>query len=163
MKPPLDTRSLDPARVFRPAPETVRWTHLEAVQAVAEQLYPYPTPEFPHLRTFVNEPEVNQRVFTNYGRELTPDIVALEWPEHIVKIVAEVATPGMLTTEDAWEAWLPESRLQDVAFYLYVPAGYLKPFRLLLKDAGIKRKDVTLRTWRRIVGLRMLDIAFIDD
>jgi hypothetical protein len=159
MKPPLDSRVLDPARVLRPSPLYLEQLHVEVVQDIAEQLFAFPTPEFPHFRTFVNEPEVTQRIFTNYGRDLAPDIVVLEWPERIVRIVAEVATINLLTPDEAKDHWLPESRLEGVAFYLYVPAGYLEQAKVLLKEAGIRKKDVGLRTWRRVVGLRSLDIA----
>jgi hypothetical protein len=161
MKPPLDTRSIDPARVLRPSASTLHATQVATVKSLAAQLYPFPTPEFPHLRTFVNQPQATQTVFTNYGHELTPDIVVLEWPEKLVRMVGEVTTPYLLTPDNAFDVWLPESRLEGVAFYLYAPAGYVKPVKLLLRDAGIQSKDVGLRTWRRIVGLRQIDVAVI--
>lgn len=162
LKPPLDTRILDPARVLKPSPEYAHIVHADLVKEVVKQLFAYPTPEYPHLRTFTNDPEVTQRIFTNYGRELVPDIVVVEWPERVVSIVAEVANTDQLTADEALDRWLPESRLDGVAFYLYAPAGYLKLAKLLLKDAGVGKKDVSLRTWRRMVGLRTLDIAYMD-
>jgi hypothetical protein len=159
VRPPLDTRVLDPARLFKPEPETLHSVHAAVVRDIAAHYYTYPNPEYPHFRTVLNEPEVTQIVYTNYGRELTPDIVVLEWPERVVKILGEVATIDLLTPDNAREVWLPESRLEQVAFYLYIPAGYLKEAKLLLKEAGIKKKDVGLRTWRRIVGMHRPEIV----
>lgn len=143
--------------LFRPSPSTLREQHLQAVQNIAEQLFPFPTPEYPHFRTFVNEPEVTQKVFTNYGNELAPDIVVLQWPEKIPVMVAEVVTEDMLTDENAEKVWAVESRLDGVRFFLYVPAGYAKQAKELVKKHKIK--DVDLRTWRNILGLRTIDVA----
>jgi len=159
IKPPLDTRLIDPSRELLPDPKTVERTHDEVVSYIAEELYQFPTPEYPHFRTTINVPEAQQRIFTNYGRELIPDIVVLEWPERIVRIIGEVAVPQDLTMDTALDQWLPESRLVDVAFYLYLPAGFLKQAKVLLKDAGIKKKDVGLRTWRRLARMGAPDIA----
>jgi hypothetical protein len=159
MKPPLETRWIDPAVALKPDPLSSILTHIEVVNDIAEQLYPFPTPEFPHFRTIVNRPDVTQTVFTNYGHELVPDIVALEWPERVLRIVAEVATVDAMTIDYATERWWPESRLEGVAFYLYVPAGYLQLARALIREAGIKKKDVGLRSWRRIQLAGGVDIA----
>lgn len=154
-------RALPVEEILRPSAASLRRQHVEAVQAIAEQLFPFPTPEFPHFRTFVNEPEVTQRIFTTLGRELTPDIVVLEWPERKPRMVAEVLTPDLLTEGNAREVWLPESRLKDVTFFLYLPAGYLEEGKRLLKAAGIKRKNVQLRTWRRLVGQNRMDVVML--
>jgi hypothetical protein len=138
---------------------TTERTHDEVVLSIADILYQFPTPEYPHFRTTINVPEAQQRIFTNYGRELIPDIVVVEWPERMVRIIGDVAVPQDLNMDKALDQWLPESRLVDVAFYLYVPAGYLKHARLLLKEAGIKKQDVGLRTWRRLARMGAPDIA----
>ena len=70
--------------------------HTLAVQNIAEELFPFPTPEFPHFRTFVNEPESQQKIFSNYGNDLDPDIVVLQWPEKLPVMVAEVVELGAL-------------------------------------------------------------------
>jgi hypothetical protein len=88
--------------------------------------------------------------------------VVVEWPERILRIVGEILTPELLTRENAMDVWLPESRLEGVAFYLYVPMGYLDDARKLLKEAGIRRMDVTLRTWRHQPGLKRIDIAMFN-
>src|SRR5690606_8170254 len=104
-----------------------------------------------------NEPEVEQTIFTNYGHELAPDIVVLQWPEKIPVMVAEVVTEEMLTDENAQNVWSVEARLEGVQFFLYVPAGRAKAAKALLKKHKIK--NVALRTWRNITGLRTIDVA----
>lgn len=131
--------------------------HALAVQNIAEELFPFPTPEYPHFRTFVNEPEAVQKIFTNYGTELEPDIVVLQWPEKLPIMVAEVVTEDMLTEEMAKNVWAVEARLDGVAFFLYVPSGKASDAKKLLKQAKIK--NVKLRTWRNNAGLRTIDVA----
>lgn len=142
-----------------PAKTTCRHNHEIAVRNIVEELYAFPTPEYPHFFTFVNVPEVQQRIFTNYGRELAPDIVVLQWPEKQPVIIGEVVTPDMLTEENAQNVWAVEANLEGVQFYLYVPAGHLQEVKRLLKKAKIKEKDVGMRTWRNIVGLETVDVA----
>lgn len=157
MRERIDERWTNADELLRPSSKSFREAHLSAVREIAEQLFSYPTAEFPHHRTFVNEPEPEQKVFTNYGRELAPDIVVVEWPERIVRIVAEVLTLDMLTAENAREVWSPEANLVGVQLYLYVPSGHVAEARKLLRKAGVK--DVKLRTWRHITGLKMMDVA----
>jgi hypothetical protein len=152
----VDERELSGA-LLRPSTKTHREAHLQAVQNIAEQLFPFPTPEYPHFRTFVNEPEVEQKIFTNYGNELEPDIVVLQWPEKLPVMVAEVVTPDMLRDDLAENVWAVEARLNGVKFFLYVPAGQASQAKALLKKHRIK--DVALRTWRNITGLRTVDVA----
>ena len=153
----IDERQIH-SRMSRPSEQSYAEAHLLAVRNIAGQLFAFPTPEFPHLRAFVNEPEVEQKLFTNYGRELAPDIVVLQWPEKLPSMVAEVVTPDMLTDEAA-ETWAIEARLDGVQFYLYVPAGFASEAKQILKRAKIK--DVKLRTWRNITGLKTIDVAAI--
>src|SRR5688572_10839921 len=141
----------------RPSTRYYREAHLQAVRNIAEQLFPFPTPEYPHFRTFVNEPESEQKIFTNYGNELEPDIVVLQWPEKLPVMIAEVVTPDMLTPELARDVWTIESRLDGVEFFLYVPSGHAATAKKLIKDAGIK--NVKLRTWCNITGLKTIDVA----
>ena len=157
MRERVDERWTDAEALLRPNSKSVREAHLSAVREIAEQLFSYPTGEYPHYRTLVNEPEPEQKVFTNYGRELAPDIVVLEWPERIVRMVADVLTPDMLTAQNAREVWSPEANLEGVQLYLYVPSGHVAEAKKLLKKAGVK--DVKLRTWRHITGLKMMDVA----
>jgi hypothetical protein len=153
----VEERWVDKEALLKPSTKAAQEAHLSAVQNIAEEYFAYPTPEFPFFRTFVNEPEPTQKIFTNYGRELVPDIVVVEWPEKIVRIVAEVVTPDMLTLDVAETVWAVLARLEGVKFYLYVPAGHASDARKLLKQARIK--DVTLRTWRHITGLKTIEIA----
>jgi hypothetical protein len=141
----------------RPNTRFYRESHLQAVRNIAEQLFPFPTPEYPHFRTFVNEPEVEQKIYTNYGNELEPDIVVLQWPEKLPVMIAEVVTPDMIREDIAETVWAVASRLDGVRFFLYVPAGHAATARQLLKK--LKIKNVDMRTWRNITGLKTLDIA----
>lgn len=152
----VDERQIKGA-MSRPSSKAYEDAHRQAVRNIADEFYAYPTPDYPHLRVFVNEPEVEQRIFTNYGNELAPDIVVLQWPERIPVIIAEVITPDMLTIENAENVWAIEARLSGVKFNLYVPAGRAQEAKKLLKRAGIK--NVGLRTWRNIAGLRTIDVA----
>ena len=152
----VDEREMSGA-MARPMTRTNQESHVAAVRNIADQLFPFPTPEYPHFRTIVNEPETQQRVFTNYGNELEPDIVVLQWPEKLPVMVAEVATPDMLTDEVAENVWAVEARLDGVRFFLYVPAGHASTAKDLIKKHKIK--NVALRTWRNITGLKTVDVA----
>ena len=143
--------------LLTPSTKSLQEAHELAVQNIAEQLFPFPTPQYPHFRTFVNKPEVQQKIFTNYGNELEPDIVVLQWPEKLPVMVAEVVTADMITPQNAENVWAIEARLAGVRFFLYVPAGHAKDARRVLKAAGIK--DVALRTWRNITGLKTIDVS----
>jgi hypothetical protein len=143
-------------KFLKPSSKTFQESHLSAVKNIAEELFYFPTPEYPHYRTFVNEPEPEQRLFTNMGRELTPDIVVLEWPEKLPRMVAEVVTPDMIEDANATN-WKVLSTLAGVSFFLYVPAGHASEVKALLKKHGIK--GVALRTWRHITGLKTIDVA----
>lgn len=143
--------------MFKPNSKSSAEQHVLAVKNIAEELFPFPTPEFPHFRTFVNEPETVQPIFTNYGHELEPDIVVLQWPEKLPVMVAEVVTEDMLNEELARRVWTIEARLEGVQFFLYVPSGSAAEAKKLLKKTRIK--NVKLRTWRNNAGLRTIDVA----
>jgi hypothetical protein len=143
--------------MLSPSTKSLQEAHQLAVQNIAEQLFPFPTPEYPHFRTFVNEPETQQKIFTNYGNELEPDIVVLTWPEKLPVMIAEVVTADMLTEQNALNVWAVEARLAGVRFFLYVPAGQAKEAKRILKNTGVK--NVTLRTWRNITGLKTIDVT----
>jgi hypothetical protein len=143
--------------MLKPSTRTFREAHLQAVQNIADQLFPFPTPEYPHFRAFVNEPETEQKVYTNYGHELEPDIVVLQWPEKIPMMVAEVVTPDMISDDLAENVWAVEARLEGVKFFLYAPSGHAAEVKKLLKKHKIK--NVSLRTWRNITGLKTIDVA----
>lgn len=159
MRERVDERWTDTEEAFRPSSRTYHEAHVEAVKDVAAQLYGFPTEEFPHYRTFANQPEPTQKVFTNYGHELTPDIVVLEWPERLPRILAEVLTPDMITEENARDVWAIESRIEGAVLYLYLPAGHVSEVKDLLKK--FKIKSAGLRTWRRLAGMNQVDVAIL--
>ncbi len=156
VKETVDERELGNV-LLNPNSKSQQEAHLAAVQNIAAQLFGFPTPQSPHLRTFVNEPEEQQKIFTNYGNELAPDIVVLEWPEKIPVIVAEVITADMLREDLAKDVWAVEARLDGVRFYLYVPAGHAAEAKKLLKRNKIK--GVGLRTWRNNAGMQTIDVG----
>ena len=158
VKETVDERELGNV-LLNPNSKTQREAHVAAVQNIADQLFGFPTPQSPHFRTFVNEPEVQQKIFTNYGNELAPDIVVLEWPEKIPVIVAEVVTADMLRDDLAANVWSVEARLDGVRFYLYVPAGHAAEAKKLLKRHKIG--DVGLRTWRNNTGMQTIDVGSV--
>jgi hypothetical protein len=63
----------------------------------------------------------------------------------------------MLTEENAENVWAVEARLEGVQFFLYVPAGHASEAKALLKR--FKIKNVKLRSWRNITGLKTIDVA----
>ncbi len=158
VKKVVDEREMSGA-LLKPSLKSLQESHLQAVRNIAEQLFPFPTPEYPHFRTFVNQPETEQKIFTNYGNNLEPDIVVLQWPEKLPAMVAEVVTPEMLRDDVAEEVWAVEARLDGVKFFLYVPAGHASESKALLKKHRIK--DVSLRTWRNITGRKTIDVAAV--
>jgi len=158
MRARVDERWVNTEHLLQPSPKSYREHHLSSVRNIAEEYFYFPTPDFPHYRTFVNEPEVEQKIFTNFGRELTPDIVVLEWPEKVPVMVAEVITPDMLTDDNA-QTWAVLSRLKGVTFFLYVPAGHADEAKRLIR--AYKVKSPMLRTWRHITGLKTIETASI--
>jgi hypothetical protein len=158
MRARVEERWVDTERLLRPSAKSYYEHHQSAVRNIADEYFYFPTPEYPHFRAFVNEPEPEQKLFTNYGRELTPDIVVLEWPEKQPVMAAEVLTPDMITDENA-ENWKVLARLSGLTFFLYAPAGHADDVKKLLKKHKIK--NVSLRTWRHITGLKTIDVAKI--
>jgi hypothetical protein len=158
MRARVEERWVNTEQLLQPSAKSYYEHHQSAVHNIADEYFPFPTPEYPHFRSFVNEPEPEQKLFTNFGRELAPDIVVLEWPEKHPVMVAEVLTPDMVT-EDRAEEWKTLSRLAGVTFFLYAPAGHADEVKRLLKK--LKVKNVQLRTWRHITGLKTVDIASI--
>jgi len=152
-------RQIDPDQMLKPSSKSYQESHISAVRNIADELYFYPTPDYPHFRTFVNEPEAEQKIFTNLGRELAPDIVVLEWPEKLPRIVAEVLTPDMINDENA-ENWAVLAGLEGVQLYLYSPAGHVADVKKLIKKHKIK--GAGLRTWRHITGLKTIDVAKLN-
>lgn len=155
MRAKVEERWVDTETLLRPSAKSYKEHHLSAVRNIAEEYFGFPTPAEPHYRTFVNEPEPEQKLFTNFGRELTPDIVVLQWPEKQPVMVAEVLTPDMITDDNA-QNWGVLSRLRDVTFLLYVPAGHAEDAKRLMKRHKVK--GVVLRTWRHITGLKTIDV-----
>ncbi len=143
-----DTRWTDVDKMLQPAPKGREELHMRAVQDIAQARFEFPTTEQPSLRTFVNIPEKTLAVTDTDGTELVPDIVIVDTPGNILRILAAVETQETVTEARAKEAWLPFSKLPDAAFYLYVPVGSGGAAKKICKNLRI---DVHgFRTWRYI-------------
>ncbi len=130
--------------------------HDRAVRAIAEARFGFPTADQPSLRTFVNEPEPSLGVKGIDGEPLYPDIVVVEHPRNVVKILAEVETSDTVTEEEAERQWRPFADIAE-AFYLYVPYGQTAHAKNICKRLKIKVSGV--RAWRYNVGMDRIDIA----
>ncbi len=154
----IDTRWTDVDKMLQPAPKSRQELHERAVQDIALARFEFPTPELAGYRTFVNVPEVTLPVKDQDGNETSPDIVVVDTPGNILKILAQVETADSVTEERARDVWAPFSRLPDAAFYLFVPVGYGGAAKRICKSLGI---DVYgYRTWRYVPeGIEINDIS----
>ena len=154
----IETRWTDVDKMLQPAPKDRDELRQRAVQDVAKARFEFPTPELASYRTYVNVPEVTLPVKDPKGNELTPDIVVVDTPGNILKILAQVELPEQVTEERAKGLWLPFSKLPDAAFYLYVPVGHGAAAKRLCKKLHI---DVYgFRTWRYVPqGIEINDIS----
>ena len=130
--------------------------HDRAVRDIAAARFEFPTREYPNFRTFVNEPQPEMGVRGLEGEALYPDIVVVEQPRNVVRIIAEVETAQTVTEEEAEREWKLFSELCE-AFYLYVPAGWSDEAKRICKKLRIRVAG--LRTWRHILGADQIDIT----
>ncbi len=153
-----DSRWMDIEKLLQPAPKSREELHQRAVQDIAKARFELPTPQFPSYRAFVNVPEVTMPVTAEDGNELTPDIVVVETPGNLLRMLARVETGDTVTEEQAEQVWTPLARLPDVAFYLYVPVGQGGLAKRICRMLEI---DVYgFRTWRYTPqGLEINDIS----
>ncbi len=144
----IDSRWTDIDKMLQPAPKGRDELHMRAVQDIAQARFEFPTTEQPSLRTFVNIPEPTLPVTDQDGTVLTPDIVVVDTPGNILKILAAVETAETVTEERGKEAWVRASLLPDAAFYLYVPVGYGGQAKKIAGKLGIEIYGY--RTWRYV-------------
>lgn len=155
---PIDTRKFDMDQMLRANARDRAELHEKAVQAIAEARYRFPTAEHPDFRTHINVPEVTMPVELDTGETLAPDIVVTETKRNELRIHAKVATSADVTLEEAERTWLPLSRVQDAAFYLYVPVGYGRLAKRLCRRVGARVEG--FRTWRFTPrGIEVNDIS----
>jgi len=154
----IDTRWTDVDKMLQPSPLNRQELRERAVQDVAKARFEFPTPELAGYRTYVNFPEKTLPVKDEQENELVPDIVVVDTPGNILKILAQVELPEQVTEERAKELWAPFAKLPDAAFYLYVPVGYGAAAKKLCKKLKI---DVYgYRTWRYVPqGIEINDIS----
>ena len=140
-----------------PPNETRERLRLRAVQEIARERFGFPNERYPHLKTFVNEPERTMGVTVDKD-VLYPDIVVLQWPEKITQMVAQVEAAGAVTEQQALDEWLPYSLAGPL--YLFVPVGYAQEAKRICRRFRIA--VVGLRTWRYMVGFRDLEVTDIE-
>ncbi len=154
----IDTRWTDVDKLLQPAPKGREELHERAVQDIAQARFEYPSLELPSYRSYVNVPETSAWVTDEEGSQLAPNIVVIDTPGNVLRILAQVETAETVTEERAKESWLPFSKLAGAAFYLYVPVGCGAAAKRICKDAGV---DVYgFRTWRYVPqGVEINDIS----
>lgn len=154
----LESRWTDVDKMLQPAPKSLEEVRERAVQDVARARFEFPTPELASYRTYVNVPQVTLPVTDDEGHELTPDIVVVDTPGNILKIVAQVETGAMMNRERAEQVWRPYASLREAAFYLYVPVGYGAAAKRICKKLNITVYGY--RTWRYTPhGIEVNDIS----
>jgi len=154
----IETRWTDVDKMLQPIPKNREELRERVVQDVAKARFEFPTPDLPSLRAFVNVPEKTMPVRDPEGNELVPDIVCVDTPGNILKMLAQVELQETVTEERAKDAWAKYAKLPDTAFYLYVPVGYGGLAKKICKKLKI---DVYgFRTWRYIPqGIEINDIS----
>jgi hypothetical protein len=140
-----------------PPRDTRERLRLRALQEIARERFAFPNERYPHLKTFVNEPERIMGVTVD-KEVLYPDIVVLQWPEKTTQMVAQVEAASAVTEQQALDEWLPYSLAGPL--YLFVPVGHAQEAKRLCRRYRIK--VVGLRTWRFMVGYRDLEITDIE-
>jgi hypothetical protein len=158
----IETRWTDVDKMLQPAPKDRDELRQRAVQDVAKARFEFPTAELASYRTFVNVPEVTLSVKDAQGNEYTPDIVVVETPGNILKIIAQVETGDLVTEDHAKEVWAPLTKLGDPAFYLYVPVGHGGAAKKICKKLGLRVYG--FRTWRYVPsGIEINDVSEAPD
>jgi len=151
-------RWTDIDKLLQPSPKNRQELYERAVQDIAQARFEFPTPELASYRTYVNVPEVTLPVTTPDGTEVVPDIVVVDTPGNILKILAVVETVETVTEERGREVWLPFSRLPDAAFYLYVPVGSGATAKRICKK--LSARVYGFRTWRYVPqGIEINEIS----
>jgi len=154
----IETRWTDVDKMLQPAPKDRDELRQRAVQDVAKARFEFPTPELPSYRTFVNVPEVTLPVKDANGAEYTPDIVVVETPGNLLRILAQVETGDLVNEQRAKEVWAPLTRLGDAAFYLYVPVGHGGEAKKICRKLGLQVYG--FRTWRYVPqGIEINDVS----
>ncbi len=158
----IDTRWTDIDKLLQPAPQSSQEVRERAIQDIARARFEFPTADLPSYRAYVNVPEVTLPVTDEKGNQLTPDIVVVDTPGNVLKILAQVETADTVSEERAKELWARFAKLPDSAFYLYVPVGSGGHAKQICKKLGIRVYG--FRTWRYTPqGIEINDISEAPD
>lgn len=122
--------------------------HAKAVNDIAKARFDFPTPRYPHFKTYVNVPGRTMGVEMPDGRVAYPDIVVVQHPENYTKIIAQIETNETVREAVAVHEWAPYAELAPL--YLYVPVGKADDAQKLSRQLDVP--IVGIRTWRYIVG-----------
>jgi len=154
----IDTRWTDVDKMLQPIPKNRQELRERVIQDVAQARFEFPTVDLPSLRAFVNVPEKTMPIKDPDGNELVPDIVVVDTPGNILKMLAQIELVETVTEEQAKNLWAPFAKLPDSAFYLYVPVGYGGAAKKICKK--LKINVYGFRTWRYIPqGIEINDIS----
>ena len=122
--------------------------HSKAANDIAKERFSFPTPEYPHFKTYVNVPGRTMGIEMADGRVAYPDIVVVQHPENYTKIIGQIETNETIREGVALAEWAPYAELAPL--YLYVPVGKASDAQKLCKQLEVP--VVGIRTWRYIVG-----------
>lgn len=129
-----------------------------AVQDIAKTRFPYPSPETPDLKTYVNRPEHTIGVRLATGELLFPDIVVMDMSSTEVRMLAEVETERSLRDADVLEKWRAFGGAGKL--FLFVPLSNVERARALLHSADVRLAG--FRTWRHNMGQGKIDVLEIS-
>ncbi len=154
----LNERWMDVTKLLEPLPQSTSELRGRAIQDIAPARFEFPTPEYASYRTFVNVPDVTLAITDDDGKEYTPDVVVVDTPGNILKIVAQVETADLVSEQRAKDVWAPYARLRDVAFYLFVPVGHGGEAKKICRR--LELQVYGFRTWRYVPqGIEINDIS----
>ncbi len=134
--------------VWTRSEETRRVDQANAVKALVQARFAFPTMDHPTYRTHVNVPEATMALeFGGGGGEkVFPDILVVEYPGNYPVMVAQVETRETVSRDQAQRVW-KNLESQEAPLYIYVPSGYGAVAKDYARAAGLKHAKI--RTWRR--------------
>ena len=142
--------------IWRRGEEARRYDQAQAVKALVDSRFAFPTVAHPSYRTHVNVPEPTMAIeFGGGGGEkVFPDILVVDYPGNYPVMVAQVETRESVTRQQAERVW-KQLETAEAPLYIYVPSGMGTVARDYARAAGIEHAEV--RTWRRQPGTVLVE------